>query len=55
MKHIRTLTQRPVLAQEGSLSTLESFILLLMGIFFSGFENYSTISRNLEKFYRKTD
>lgn len=54
MKHIQTVSKRPAFAQQGSLSPLESIILLLMGIFFQDFQNYPQVSQNLEKFFRKT-
>ncbi len=53
MKHIRTVSQRPAIAQ-GSMSPLESLVLLLLGIFFNDYHNYPQISQNLEKFFRKT-
>ena len=56
MPHLRTISRRPLAAQdaEGVTSPLESFILLFLSIFFSGWTNASTVISNLADFYAKT-
>ncbi len=54
MKHLQSITRRPQPAQEEQTSVWESLILLLLGIFFRDWDNYDTVSQNLEKFYGKT-
>ena len=56
MTHLRTISRRPLAAQdtEGVTSPLESFILLFLSIFFSGWTNAATVISNLADFYAKT-
>jgi hypothetical protein len=56
MSHLRTISRRPLVAQsgEGVTSPLESFILLFLTIFFSGWTNGPTVIQNLADFYAKT-
>lgn len=54
MTHLRIISRHPQAAQEGVTSPLESFILLFLSIFFSGWTNAATVISNLADFYAKT-
>jgi len=54
MTHLRLLTRKPEVAQQGQVSPLESLILLLLPLFFGTWDNFPTVYQNLQKFYRKT-
>ena len=56
MTHLRIISRRPLAAQdaEGVTSPLESFIILFLSIFFSGWTNGPTVIQNLADFYAKT-
>ena len=51
MRHIRLVSQAPRPAQ---VSPLESVILFLFSAYFSGWDNFDAIFRNLQKYYAKT-
>jgi hypothetical protein len=52
MKHIKQVSSS---ADGGGQTTpLEQLILLLLSVYFSGWQNFSAVIGNLEKFYSKT-
>jgi len=54
MSHVRALSRRPMLAQEGVTTPLESAILTLLTIFFGDWVNGPTVIQVLTTFYAKT-
>jgi len=54
MTHLRLITQKPQVAQDGRVNPLESLILILLPLFFGTWDNFGTVYQNLQKFYRKT-
>lgn len=53
MTHLRTISRRPAPAQ-GGLDLVESVILLVFTVAFQGWDNFSSVIRNLQKYYSKT-
>lgn len=54
MTHLRMISQKPHIAQEGRIDPIESIILVLLSVFFGTYDNFPTVIQNLQKFYRKT-
>lgn len=54
MNHLRLISRKPQIAQEGRVDPLESIILVVLSVFFATYDNFSTVIQNLQKFYRKT-
>ncbi len=55
MKHIRTLSLATTNSNSGgTYDLLEEIVLLVISMFFSGWDNYSSVMQNLEKFYEAT-
>lgn len=53
MKHL-TVISRASLPAGGEMTALEQIILLLLGVYFQGWDNFATVLQNLTKFYQKT-
>ena len=53
MKHVKPISVA-FDSNGGETTLLEQVILLLLGIYFSNWENYSAVIRNLQKYYAKT-
>ncbi len=58
MRHIRPVSRASIIpiGQDGtgSYTILESVILLLVGVYFRDWDNFTSVYQNLQKFYRKT-
>ena len=54
MSHLRTLSRRPGLAQQGVTTPQESAVILFLTIFFGDWINGPTVIQNLTRFYAKT-
>ncbi len=53
MKHL-TVISRASLPVESATTAIEQIILLLLGVYFQGWDNFMTVLQNLTKFYQKT-
>jgi len=53
MKHL-TVISRASLPVESETTAIEQIILLLLGVYFQGWDNFMTVLQNLTKFYQKT-
>lgn len=51
MRHIRLVSQSPRAAQ---VSLVEQAILFIFNAYFSGWDNFESVIRNLQKYYAKT-
>lgn len=57
MKHIRLVSRAQFLDFNngyGNMDLLETGVIILLTIFFSGWDNFNSVITNLQKFYRKT-
>lgn len=54
MSHLKTVSRRPLIAQEGVTTPLESAIITILGIVFGHWLNGPQIIQNLAAFYAKT-
>jgi len=58
VRHLTAISRTPSLAISNftgrGISGLESLILILLTLEFQGWDNFSSVIRNLEKFYSKT-
>jgi hypothetical protein len=54
MKHLQTISRMPQPAQDGNFSIAENIIVVLMSIFFQGWDNFNAAISGLRKFYQKT-
>ena len=54
MPHLKPMSRRPALAQEGVTTPLESAIITLFTIFFGDWLNGPQVISNLASFYAKT-
>jgi hypothetical protein len=52
MRHIRLVSQSP---QPAQVNLIEQAILFIFSAYFSGWDNFDSIFRNLQKYYSKTD
>ena len=53
MKHLSVIS-RASLPVESETTALEQIIILLLGVYFQGWDNFTTVLQNLTKFYQKT-
>ena len=53
MKHVHPMSRRRVPAK-AELSAFEEIIILVLGVYFRDWTNYSTVIEDLEKYYTKT-
>lgn len=53
MKHIHAIS-RTASPPRAELSAVETIVLYLFTIFFSTWDNFTTVIRNLQKYYSKT-
>ena len=51
MRHIRLVSQSP---QPAQVSLIEQVILFIFSAYFSGWDNFDSVMRNLQKYYAKT-
>lgn len=54
MSHIKPMSRRPAVAQQGVTTPLESAIITLLSIFFGEWLNGPQVISNLADFYAKT-
>lgn len=54
MSHLKSLSRRPLVAQEGTTTPLESAIITILSVVFGHWLNGPQIIENLAAFYAKT-
>ena len=54
MKHVKPISRRPLPAQEGQTTLLETAIIILLTAIFQDWDNFVPVIQNLQKFYSKT-
>ena len=53
MKHLKPISRRPLQAQ-GQTTFAETLILMVLGVVFQSWDNFSAVSQNLQKYFSKT-
>jgi len=57
MKHINVVSRAQIPGiggNYGNMDLMETAIILLLTVFFNGWDNFNSVITNLSKFYRKT-
>ena len=53
MKHLKPISHRPLQAQ-GQTTIEETLILMVLGVVFQSWDNFSAVAQNLQKYFSKT-
>jgi hypothetical protein len=55
MKHINVISRASIFGGGTvGLDTAETIIIMLLSVFFNGWDNFTSVIQNLQKYYRKT-